>query len=269
MTTVSTEKSKAWDQYIKGTIDASTQTPTERIAAMILGEFGSGKSWLTATAPKPIFNATFDDRSSSLAGKPQLTIKNYRDVSFDTPTAFKDFDSDLNSFEWLYNEGQRPFETFVIDPLDYFLKIVQNQMMAEDPNLLRKRKILGKDMKIPQGYDAFTVPKRTIEWVFNRIRSWNVNLLVTAHIRQQKASDSTEDNPKFTGKWTVEPQNLQELLGIFNERWFMKDNYKVQVTPDYEFNATTALRGLSQIEEPDIIAMIAKHTEYVRKNGVK
>lgn len=243
---------------INDVIQASEVTQVDRIHLVSLGEPGSGKSWLTTTARKPIFIFDNDDRRESIAGKPGVFIKTTHDRDLLNPTAWATMEQDTGSFEYAKQKGELKIKTIVGDSMTFMLKHAHNQLMRDNAHLCRKIKVNGKEYPIPQGWDSVNVAQRMLEGLINRWFELGIDVIITAHIRRQKASDSTEDNPKYTGKWTIEPQNLQMLLPKFNERWFMLDDFKVQTKPNYQYDAVTAL-NIGSEESANIEEILAKH----------
>jgi hypothetical protein len=261
------EKYDDWfEQHFKGAINIENKTNVDRIKAILLGPPGSGKSWLLTTARKPVYIADSDDRIESIAGKPGIFVKKYIDKDPNQPQGWAELDSDIGTMEYLKEKNELKIKSFGLDTLNGFYGIAQNQMIAESgaSSMFRKMRIGTKEYRIPQGWDSINYTKRMLDGLLNRLFALDIDVYCTAHIRRQKAADSTEDNPKFTGKWTVEPQNIEFLISKFNERWMMKEEFKVQTKPDWEFNAITAL-NIDALEEPNIEKMLEKHNSRLPK----
>lgn len=225
---------------ISGVIEAKSITQVDRIHLVLLGEPGSGKSWTSCTAREPIFIFDNDDRRESIAGK-NAYIKTTVDRDALNPTAWAAMEADTGIFEYQKSKGELKIQTIVGDSMTNMLKHAHNQMMRDNAHLCRKIKVNGKEYPIPQGWDSVNTSQRMLEGLINRWFELEIDVIITAHIRREKGADSTEKNPTFTGKWTIEPQNLKMLLPKFNERWFMLDDFKVQMKPNYLYDAVTAL----------------------------
>lgn len=251
-------------QGISGVVSASSITQVDALKLIELGEPGCGKSWLSCTGRQPIYVADFDDRAASIAGKPGVFIKTYTDRDPMTPHAWSDFESDLGVLEYAKSKGTLQFKTIVLASLTYLLKYAQNQMMKDTSGLWRMIRINSREYKIPQGWDAINTPQRMIEGLLGRLFELRIDVIAEAHIRREKDPSSTEKNPVFTDKYTIEPQFLKMLLPTFNERWLVvNDNgYKVKMKPSYDFNGVTALHVDAE-EEADITKILAKHATNV------
>lgn len=249
-------------QGIEGVISADSITQTDKLKLVLLGLPGSGKSWLLATARKPILVYDFDDRAASIAGKPGVFIKTLRERDPLIPSAWQQLEQDIGVLEYAKSKGTLQIKTVGIDSLSFALNAAQNQLMKDTTNLSRKIRVNGHDYLIPQGFDSWTVAQKMFLGIFNRLFEIGVDVIACAHIKRQKDARSTKDDPVFTGKYTIEPQNMEVLLPTFNERWMMKDNFRVQLKPDYEFNAVTAL-AVDEIEEPNIEKILQKHATRV------
>jgi hypothetical protein len=155
-----------------------------------------------------------------------------------------------------------------LDSLTFLIKAAHNQLMRDNQKLCRAIKVNGKEYLITQEFDAITTTQKMIEGVLNRLFELKIDVICTAHIRREKSAEYTIKNPVFTDKYTIDPQNMKYILPMFNDRWFIKDNYQVLVHPDYEFNAVTALHLEEDIQEANIEKIFAKH-EQRTKNGIR
>ncbi len=251
-------------QGLNGVEPASSITQVDNLKLIELGEPGAGKSWLSCTGRKPIYVADFDDRKQSIAGKPEVFIKSYVDRDPQLPHAWSDFETDIGVLEYAKQKNELKFKTIVIASLTYMLKAAQNQMMKDNSGLSRTIKVNSKSYIITQGWDSINVAQRMIDGILNRLFELKMDVIVEAHIRREKDAASTEKNPVFTDKWTIEPQNLKMLLPSFNERWLVtNDNgYRVKTKPAYDFNAVTALH-IDAEENANITEILAKHAANV------
>src|ERR1700742_4910181 len=126
------EKYDDWfSQHFQGTINIEHKTNVDRIKCIILGPPGSGKSHLSTTARKPIYMADSDDRVESIAGKPGVFVKKYIDRDPNVPTGCADLESDVGTMEYLKDKKELIIKSFVVDTLNGFYGIAQNQMVAE------------------------------------------------------------------------------------------------------------------------------------------
>jgi hypothetical protein len=236
---------------ITGVVNASTIKTLERLKLMLLGEPGSGKSWLVCTGRKPILVYDFDDRSESIANKPGVYIKTLIDRNQQQPIAWSTLETDIGALEYAKQKGELRIRTIALDSLTNLIKAAHNQLMKDNEKLSRKIRVGSKDYLITQEFDAITTTQKMIEGILNRLYELGIDVICTAHIRREKAAEYTVKIPKFTDKYTIDPQNMKYLLPGFNERWFLKDRYEVLIHPDYEFNAVSALRIKEDVLQPD------------------
>lgn len=249
---------------------ASSITSIDKLKLIILGEPGVGKDWLAATGRKPILTYDFDDRAASIAGKSEVYIKTLFDADPNQPSAWQTFETDVASIGYEIGKGTFPFKQITISSLQFLLKAAQNQLMKDQAGLSRTIKIGNKSYRITSGWDAINGSQKMIEGILNNLFELPVDVVVTSHVTLEKAKDWTLDNPKFTGKYTIDPNFMKLLLPMFNERWLLMNDYgkwEVLMKPDSQFNAVTALHiGETNTMEADIQKILAVHTENI-KNG--
>jgi hypothetical protein len=54
------------------------------------------------------------------------------------------------------------------------------------------------------------------------------SVIAVFHERPEEAPESTQENPKYTGKLLVEPPRYKNYLPLFNEQWRMKANWLME-----------------------------------------
>jgi hypothetical protein len=250
---------------ITGVVKASDIVDLDRLKLIVLSEPGGGKSWLVCTGRKPILVYDFDDRSESINGKPGVYIKTITDRDQKQPEAWMKLEQDVGSLEYAKSKGELRIKTVGLDSLTFLIKAAHNQLMKDNQKLCRAIKVNGKEYLITQEFDAITTTQKMIEGILNRLFELKIDVICTAHIRREKSAEYTVKNPVFTDKYTIDPQNMKYILPMFNERWFLKDQFKVLVKPDYEFNAVSALRLKEDIQEPNIEEILRKHAENMQR----
>lgn len=250
---------------ITGVVESSTIENYDRIKLMLLGEPGSGKSWLLCTGRKPILVYDFDDRRESIARKAGVYIKTIVDRDQEHPVAWQELEKDIGALEYAKQKGELRIRTIGLDSLTNMIKAAHNQLMSDNQKLCRKVRVNGKDYLITQEFDAITTTQRMIEGILNRLYELGIDVICTAHIRREKSAEYTVKNPVFTDKYTIDPQNMKYLLPSFNERWFMKDRFEVLIHPDYEFNAVSALQIKEDIVKPNIEEILRTHAENTQR----
>lgn len=258
-------------------MDATSINPTtSKLKIAILGMPKSGKSWFAATAPKPIMYYDFDNRAVSLAGKPGLKIKTLVDINQNSPVAMKQIEKDLSAFKYAKSKGEPIPTTFVFDTVTYLRNCIENEIFAQDSGMARKIKV-GTSTSILKGknYDVVSGVQGYMQYLVQEFSDLG-NLIIVFHEKDQKDRDkSTKDETAYTGKITVDPQFLENLLTLFNEvfRIEVKGNagalaptYTVTCRASYEVNASTTLL-VDAKEPPDLMAMLAKHQVNLQKQN--
>jgi hypothetical protein len=256
-------------QYIQGTIGAESITRTDRIKAAIVGERKSGKSWLVAkTCRKPCLVDDFDDRKESIAGTPGVIIKQYLDTDPNIPRAWGTLESDVGTLEYLKKENKLPFKSICLDSMTYLRLIAENQMM-QDTNMYRKYKIGTYEYRISQGWDSVVDVQKMLHGLLLRLFALDIDVYTIWHTRPEKdKAKSTSKEAVYTDRLTVDPQNLEVLLSMFNETWRCyideNNNFKLQTRADWRFNAATALK-IDPVEDPSIENLLIKHEANMKK----
>lgn len=253
--------------FINGVKNAETEiTPLDQLKLAIVGPPKTGKSRLAATGRKPVYVADFDDRAESLAGLPEVYVKTYFDANPLAGQAFANFLTDLNMFEYKFLQGAKPGidipKTISLDSMTYFINANLRYVMSQNSAGVKQLNLGGMKVNIPRGYDPYTGETSYTVNVIERIIAMEMDVIAVFHERPEETPDSTQENPKFTGKYSVHPPRAAGYLALFNELWHVKyenGKYLVQVKPSYDFQAATCLSGLSDEEEPNIEKMIEKH----------
>lgn len=254
---------------IQGLTSAANVTNTDRLKVAICGEKKSGKSKLIAdTARKPLLHYDFDDRRESIAGATDTIIKTLIDADSTTPQAWSILESDLASLEYAKRNGNLPIKSLALDSATYLRQIAENQMM-KDTSQMRSSKIGLTSYRIAQGWDAVNYVHRMLYQLLRRLFTLDIDVYVVFHTRNEKDRvKSTKEETVYTDRLTVDPQNLDVLLPMFNETWRtfvdVDGNFKLQVRQDWRFNASTALKigENSGVEEPNIQALLEKNAKH-------
>jgi hypothetical protein len=245
---------------IQGAISGTDLKVNERMRTAVIGPPGVGKSWLAATADKPWIN-DFDGRLNSLAGKP-ISGKTYFDKDFMQPTAWVEFENDLAAFEKMAKDALP--KTFVCDSMQMMCQAAMNQILvlgANDKKICRKISAGQKVYYVAGGYDAWEAEFQAVKGAISRLFSLG-NVICNFHESPEEAPGSTQENPIFTGKFTVFPVRMRKLLPLFNDKWRMSADNGNRVVytdlKDYKFNSASTLL-VDSIEQPNIQEMLKKH----------
>jgi len=258
-------------QQLGSTKNAEETTHIDRLKVAVCGEPKVGKSWLIArTCRKPLLVYDFDDRAESIAGSKDTIIKTLFDTDDTVPKAWLEFESDLGTMEYTYSKCIAakvpfPFKSVSLDSITFLRKYAEHQFLKDAQSASRaKFKIGSVTYLIPKDWDAVTGVQKMLENALSRLFAIGVDVYATFHTRNEKDNlRSTKDNPVYKDSLTVDPPNLKMLLPKFNDQWrcFVDTDgkYKVQLHPDFQFNAATVLKNVADVEEADIQGMLRKH----------
>jgi hypothetical protein len=255
---------KAALQTLTGCVDAATVTNVDRLKVAICGDPKTGKSSVIArTARKPVIFYDFDDRKESIAGIDGVIIKTLFDKNDTTPTAWSAFESDLGTLEYLKEKNELPFKSIAVDSITFLRKYAEHQLLKDSSASRAKFKIGSTEYLVPKDWDAVTGVQHMLETMFNRLFSLNIDVYATFHTRLEKDQNkSTKTDIVYKDTLTIDPPNLKMLLPKFNDCWRSYVDggvYRVQVKPDWQFNAATVLKNQGENEVADIQKMLEKH----------
>lgn len=252
-----------------GIINSSNITNVDRMKVAVCGKTKTGKSYGVAKgARKPLLHYDFDDRKESIAGLQDVFIKTLVDIDDMHPTAWAALESDTTTYEYLAKKGQMPFASVALDSIQFLRKYAEHQMLKDANHITRTRAKIGvTEYLIPKDWDAVSCIQKMLETMLSRWFSMGIDVYAMFHTRPEKdIQKSTKTETVYKDTLTVDPPNLIMLLPKFNDVWqtkFDDGRYVFQLKPNWEFNAATVLRGVKDIEEADIQALLAKH----HKNG--
>ena len=254
-----------------GTIETYYRTATEQLKIAIIGPPKGGKSRLAATAPKkPIYFFNFDGRLAAVSGIKDVFGKEYLDdTNPGKATAWMNVETDMGMFEYEKLKGHPIPGTIVFDPTDYMCDRAMRKICVDNPpsnqknNYTRQLKIAGKVFNIPASYDAYNAETNLIGNMLARGVELGSDIIAIFHERAEEADESTPEKKKFTGKISVHPPRLSNLIPLFNELWrvmpsYKGDTYEVTTKPTSDFIGATCLK-IDGVESADITQMIEKH----------
>jgi hypothetical protein len=276
------------------TLEASNmekEVSSDRLRVAVVGEQKAGKSWLESTAPGVKFFFDYDQRKASLSGKKGVYAVTLRDpvwpkmpeAAEETLDLVSGLEASLDLSLLKDKRGNRILpdvppgtlvENVILDSIQSMAKCFAYFEMYNNADLRRTIQIgtgaSAVQVFVQKSFDAWNAEMKQVEGVIMRLFALPVNVFCSFHEAAEEANDSTNENPKYTGKITVYPVRYRNILQYFNEVWRVK---LVQIAqkqgpplylprvfplPDFSMNCTTAML-LDSIEEPNIEAMIAKH----------
>lgn len=263
-----------------------TVRPFQKLQNLLIAKEKAGKSWLAATAPKPILFLDTDLRAGSLAGREGVFAATLRDPAPHLqPTAFNELLDILTKLEKeatlkdIYPEWPaiKP-ATIVDDSVTTTARCASRYALYTNTDVRRRLMFGNWSVDFAKNFDAWNAEMSTIEALILRCLALPYHFIATIHEAEEESEDSTPEKKKFTGKIGVFPARYQLLLKYFNDVWHLEnapdpDNsgstiYKprVQVRPDYRCPwAVTTLNLTEQFQKPDIASMLAKHNANVPK----
>lgn len=247
---------------ITGAVSATEVSPLTRFKIAIVGRPKVGKSWLAATMPGEKYFFDFDARKESLAGKPNTTVKTYKDPNYLSPKACQDMEQDLKVFEYNKSKALAIPDVFIFDSMTHWVKAFENELMKSVSRLSREVRFGASKLLIPAGWDVTTAARNHMENIISRAAELGHVICIFHEEAEKDKVKSTPEEPVYTGQYVVHPFYLRTLLSTFNEVWRVEitqgQEYMVTVKPTHGFGASTTLR-LDKTEKPNIADMIKKH----------
>jgi hypothetical protein len=264
---------------LDNTKDMAITQPFTQLKLAIVGAPKSGKSRLAGTAPqerwddegillpqyKGVFVADFDGRAASLAGMAGITVKTYQDSNPMAPEAASRLSMDLGMMEYAKSRGEVIPATVIFDSVTYMSDCALRFVMSQSSTGTKVVEVGGFKFRIARGYEPYDAEVNFISNCFQRVDEMGCHLIAVFHDRAEEAPDSTQENPKFTGKVTVHPPRAKKYLALFNELYRIKfdqygGGYMVQCKATDEFVAGSTL-NVDTFEKPNIQELIRKHRE--------
>jgi len=257
-------------------------TQVGKLNLALIGYEQNGKSILATTARKPILFHEFDGKKETLRGKPGVFVLSYKDPQWpNQPTAAQDFLTKIGQLENSLDLADLGFsvpkgtfvKTNVVDSIQTLAKVCSNYAMHNSPGLRREITFGGHKVFFPNGWDAINAETSEVENFVLRLMALPCDTIITLHETSEEADGSTPEKRIYTGRADVYPPRYRRLLKYFSEVWRVKltqvvENNKVFFAPrvyplpNNEFDSGTTMM-LDQVEEPNIVRMLAKHDSRV------
>jgi hypothetical protein len=238
----------------------------------IVGQPGVGKSWLAATAPPPVLHYDFDNRAASLRqmvherGLKDIKVVTYVDNQ-DTPTTMTNLENDLVMLKSAKAARNPVPRSYILDSATYLRKSMEYTALKQDSQMGTKIKITAtRSIRAASAMTSANWIRGYFEYLINEFATLG-HVIVVFHEKDEIDKDKTKkEDVAYTGKLCVEPQYLNLILSIFNERWRVSRDYqmKYQVSckNDRIFDAVTSL-NIDDVEEPDIMKILKKHQDRI------
>lgn len=257
---------KAKEHFAKTMAKYKKDFQNQTFNALIYGDFGTGKTHLLQTCPKPVYIHSFDPGGSKTLRKfiedPESGI--YADSSFELAEgrskakAYYDWDRE---FKQMKKDGI--FEhigTFVIDSITTMSAAI---IEAAESQNSKNNPISGLGVMIPQLRD-YQVQMAAIEYIVAECTSLPCHFIMTGHIDMTKdeVSGSLVTGPMITGKLS------QKIPLLFDEVYVTKTKqtsrgleYNLLTRNDGYFKARSRLSAnypIDTYEEQDIKKILKK-----------
>lgn len=216
------------------TITQGEEVIANKLAVLLYGDPGSGKTSISFSASKPIL-FDFDGgvhRSEFRTGKAVVRIKSWSEIQKDIPN----FDSIL-----------KPYDTVIIDTVDSALQYMKLYLEAENVKDARNQlRIYGK------------LKEKWFDFLF-KLKSMDKNVILLAHAVTEDVNGTARVTPKITGGskdivW--EKTDVAGYMSVLNNKktltfestdfYVLKNPGKLDAfyqLPDYNVD-TTFLQGL-------------------------
>lgn len=240
-------------------------TNLDRLHVAICGPPKTGKSNLVArTARRPLIIFDGDNRRESIAGIDNVFVKTYTDTEDTTPKAWAELETDVAALTYAKQQKKLDIKSACLDSITFWRRYAEHQFLKDSNSTSRASYTIGQTKYlIPKDWDAVTGVQKMLDTIINRLFDLDIDVYVIFHTRQEKDNaKSTKTDPVYKDNLTVEPQNLSMLLPKFNDCWrtFVENGeYKIQLKPDYIFNAATVLKNVAETEKADIQELLRKH----------
>lgn len=247
-----------------GLVGASTAeelNQVDRFKVAVAGRVKTGKSWFAVTMPGTKFVADFDDRKASIAGKPNVVVKTYKDTLQGKPGAWEAFSSDIKNFEYLKTQGKPIPEVYIMDSMTHAVKVIENQLIKSMSNLSRTITCGTEKLIVPSGWDVTTAVRNVLENMISRLSELGHVICIFHEEPEKDKTKSSPSEPVYTGQYVVHPFYLRTLLSTFNETYRLEiknGEFLLTCKPTGEFGASTTML-IDRNEKPDFTLMIEKH----------
>lgn len=228
---------------------------SDNFSALVMGEFGSGKTRLLKTAVKPVLVFSFDPKGTVVLKddieKGEVFVIPFWDERSDKPTEYKKFET---LFEKYLKEGFfEKFGTVAIDSGTTFLQALSNYISMAQGRTDGKLAI-----------QDYLVIYNTVQDIIKLISARKTNFIFTAHLQPEQS--------ELTGEIKYEIATYKQLKTripiLFTEKYVLMDvtrkdkvNRYLLTAPYKEYRASTQLGkdGLFETrEEPDISKLMKK-----------
>ena len=231
-------------------IDMATYHPQLR-TALIMADYGGGKTHLCGTARKPLMVFSFDKGYDTIALQPGIKVVSILEENRRRPTAWREFcirfDKWLVGEEYTWPDGRKErYKTGALDSGTFLSQYCLNHFQAINNNIDRKAT-----------YTEYQQIKENMSDVLAKIKRMTEYMLMTALLRTDKDEQTGEvlTQPNIIG-------SLRDELGAhFDAVFYLYVERKPQGKEEYYMKTVGGYRERGKIRLPVHIKAIVKPIE--------
>ena len=238
---------QSWDEY-QDTVNTSI---------FVMGQYGSGKTTLITTAPKPILLNSFDPNGTLVIErliaegklkKSDILIRKYWSDTAQNPVEYPRWEKQLR--EDIGKGFLNHFATYAIDTATFWTEAISNYAASVDPKTTSAHMRGARDTLPIRAYQEINT---LVLSLVNTISSMDLVFVLTCHLElNESETGDTEYVPSLTKKLRT------QLPARFSEKWVIRAKNKGgKVTHEIVTGPVGNIRGSSQLGlpltfEPDI-----------------
>jgi len=233
-------------------IQSSNSIDTNRITAIVMGCFGTGKTSIFKTCPKPVLLDMFDPTGylvlkDNVEVKKDIIVRDWSNERWDTPTQYRKWEQQWKTD--VQSGFLTQFSTYGIDSLTTMLSCMANAVS----------KAKGR----PDGSLAiqdYSIIYNTLEDIVRVTSLQGCHFFLTGHLAAEK--------DELTGEITEQLDTYNKLRGrlpaLFAEKWVMVvegGKYKLLTKQRGRYRASTQIGGngvFKDEEEPNVRELLKK-----------
>jgi hypothetical protein len=229
---------------------------TNKANVLLYGDFGTGKTTMIGTAPKPIWLHSFDPGGTTtsalqpLIESGDIVVQDFSGDSYKTPRRFREWERE---FDQMVRDGVfAHIGTFALDSMTKWADSLIHEVVNKGGM---------KNDGIPQLRDYLVQQMAAVDYL-EKFCDLPCNVIVTGHIGLEK--------DEVTGKMETGLLLAGKLSGkvplVFDEKWLTRTEgkrdvrYVVQTRNDGYYKAETRMGGgkFAQFEEPNFQELLRK-----------